>query len=107
MSNNFDLKRFEQEVMNGRSQDMTDDRSQDMWNGRGQEMVNGREQDRWASVAFPALMRKVYIWMALALAITGFTAFGVANSPAILQAIVTTRFSFSGCSSANWPWYGA
>ena len=96
MSNNFDLKRFEQEVMNGRSQDMTDDRSQDMWNGRGQEMVNGREQDRWASVAFPALMRKVYIWMALALAITGFTAFGVANSPAILQAIVTNKILFFG-----------
>ena len=96
MSNNFDLKRFEQEVMNGRSQDMTDDRSQDMWNGRGQEMVNGREQDRWASVAFPALMRKVYIWMALALAITGFTAFGVANSTAILQAIVTNKILFFG-----------
>ena len=88
MSNNFDLKRFEQEVMNGRSQDMTDDRSQDMWNGRGQEMANGREQDRWASVAFPALMRKVYIWMALALAITGF--------PAILQAIVTNKILFFG-----------
>ena len=37
--------------------------------------------------AFPVLMRKVYVWMTLALAITGFTAYGVATSPGILQAI--------------------
>lgn len=39
------------------------------------------------SVAFPALMRKVYVWMTLALAISGITAYGVATSPALLQAI--------------------
>lgn len=39
------------------------------------------------SRAFPMLMRKVYTWMTLALVITGFTAYGVATSPAILQAI--------------------
>ena len=33
-----------------------------------------------ASMAFPALMRKVYLWMTLALAITGITAYGVANN---------------------------
>jgi FtsH-binding integral membrane protein len=44
-----------------------------------------REWD--VSAAFPILMRKVYVWMTLALAITGLTAYGVANSPGILQMI--------------------
>ena len=44
-----------------------------------------REWD--VSAAFPVLMRKVYVWMTLALVITGFTAYGVANSPGILQMI--------------------
>jgi len=49
------------------------------------EYANERE---WAvSEAFPVLMRKVYVWMTLALVITGITAYGVASSPAILQAI--------------------
>ena len=39
------------------------------------------------SSAFPALMRKVYVWMTLALAITGICAYGVATSPSILQLI--------------------
>jgi len=39
------------------------------------------------SQAFPALMRKVYVWMTLALIITGVTAFGVANSPGVINAI--------------------
>ena len=49
----------------------------------------GIEAERqWdVSEAFPVLMRKVYVWMTLALAITGFTAYGVATSPGILQAI--------------------
>ena len=48
------------------------------------------------SEAFPVLMRKVYIWMTLALAITGFTAYGVATSPGILQAIYTNHILFWG-----------
>ncbi len=40
-----------------------------------------RERELEMSAAFPALMRKVYTWMALALVITGFTAYGIANSP--------------------------
>lgn len=39
------------------------------------------------SVAFPVLMRKVYVWMTLALVITGFTAYGVATSPGIQQLV--------------------
>ena len=46
------------------------------------------------SQAFPVLMRKVYVWMTLALAITGFTAYAVANSPGIMQAIYTNQLFF-------------
>ena len=45
------------------------------------------DQQLQAAEAFPVLMRKVYVWMALALAITGFTAYAVATSPGILQLI--------------------
>ena len=45
-------------------------------------------EKQWdVSEAFPVLMRKVYVWMTLALVITGFTAYGVATSPGVLQAI--------------------
>jgi len=49
--------------------------------------INSRERELEMSQAFPVLMRKVYTWMALALVITGVTAYGVAHSPAVLQAI--------------------
>ena len=39
------------------------------------------------SAAFPALMRKVYLWMTMALVITGLCAWGTATSPAITQMI--------------------
>lgn len=58
------------------------------------EMI--REKEQMASLAFPALMRKVYVWMALALVITGFTAYGVASSPAIITAIMSNKLIFFG-----------
>ena len=48
------------------------------------------------SSAFPVLMRKVYVWMTLALVITGFTAYGVATSPGVQQAIFTNQIVFWG-----------
>lgn len=48
------------------------------------------------SSAFPVLMRKVYVWMTLALVITGFTAYGVATSPGVQQAIFTNQLLFWG-----------
>ena len=48
------------------------------------------------SSAFPALMRKVFVWMTLALAITGITAFGVASSPALVAAIFGSKVLFWG-----------
>ena len=48
------------------------------------------------SFAFPVLMRKVYVWMTLALVITGFTAYGVATSPGVLQLIFGNKILFWG-----------
>jgi hypothetical protein len=46
-----------------------------------------REQQLNSSLAFPVLMRKVYLWMTLALVITGMTAYYVATTPALLSVI--------------------
>lgn len=65
-----------------------------------EEFSNAISADRNAelerSAAFPVLMRKVYLWMALALVITGFTAFYVASNETILTAIVTNQILFWG-----------
>lgn len=54
------------------------------------------ERQLAVSEAFPVLMRKVYVWMSLALLITGMTAYYVATSPALLTAILTNRVLFWG-----------
>lgn len=54
------------------------------------------ERDLQASLAFPAFMRKVYLWMTLALVITAITAYGVATSPAAIQFILGNRMVFFG-----------
>ena len=55
-----------------------------------------RNKDYAMSTAFPALMRKVFVWMTLALAITGLTAYGVAKSPTILSLIFSSKVTFFG-----------
>ncbi|WP_279149006.1 Bax inhibitor-1/YccA family protein [Segatella bryantii] len=57
-------------------------------------MINERSWN--VSLAFPALMRKVYIWMTLALVITAVTAYGVATSPALMTTIFTNKILFFG-----------
>lgn len=54
------------------------------------------DQQLAMSEAFPSLMRKVYVWMSLALLITGMTAYYVATSPAILTAILSKPILFFG-----------
>ena len=51
-----------------------------------------RERELSMSAAFPVLMRKVYVWMTLALVLTGITAYGVANSPSIRETLMTNTF---------------
>ncbi|MBM6663124.1 Bax inhibitor-1/YccA family protein [Marseilla massiliensis] len=55
-----------------------------------------RGTDMPVASALPALMRKVYVWMTLALVITGFTAYAVATSPGLLMTIVGNRFVLLG-----------
>lgn len=55
-----------------------------------------REREFEASAAFPVLMRKVYLWMTLALVITGFTAYYVATNETLLTAIMTNSILFWG-----------
>lgn len=55
-----------------------------------------REEQLGMSAAFPALMRKVYVWMAMALAITAITAYGVASSPALTSLIFGNKLIFFG-----------
>ncbi len=53
----------------------------------GQSTYSRMDRDLSMSRAFPALMRKVYTWMTLAMVITGICAYGVATSPSLLQMI--------------------
>lgn len=48
-----------------------------------------RRREFSVEAAFPVLMRKVYIWMTLALVITGITAYEVATTPSIIMAIAS------------------
>ena len=58
-------------------------------------MIEEREEQM--SLAFPALMRKVYVWMTLALVITGVTAYGVASSPSLIYTLMSSEYLFWGC----------
>lgn len=55
-----------------------------------------RERELQASAAMPALMRKVYVWMTLALAITGFTAYAVAATPNLQQIVLMNSWVMWG-----------
>ena len=54
------------------------------------------ERAQSSALAFPALMSKVYLWMTLALVVTGMTAYYVASSPAILYALGSNQIVFWG-----------
>ncbi len=58
--------------------------------------VYSRERELEMSSAFPVLMRKVYLWMTLALVITGFTAYYVATSETLMMMLFTNQILFWG-----------
>ena len=58
--------------------------------------VYSRERELEMSSAFPVLMRKVYLWMTLALVITGFTAYYVATSETLMMVLFTNQILFWG-----------
>ena len=51
-----------------------------------------KEKEATLSLAFPSLMRKVYVWMTLALVITGVTAYGVAHSTNFIYTLMENRW---------------
>src|SRR5574344_24841 len=59
-----------------------------------EKMVNQKEAT--IQTSYSNVMRKVYLWMTLALVITGITAYGVATSPAITTAIFSNRIIMWG-----------
>lgn len=58
---------------------------------KGQSSSANMERDLSRSAAFPVLMRKVYIWMTMALVITGLCAWGVATSPSMVNIVYGNR----------------
>lgn len=60
-----------------------------------------RQQEMTNASTFKVLMRKVYLWMTLALMITGITAAGVANSPNILALIYSSQVVMWGIIMAE------
>jgi hypothetical protein len=58
--------------------------------------VSSRERELSMSAAFPVLMRKVYVWMTLALVLTGATAYGVATSPGVITALYSNSILLWG-----------
>lgn len=57
-------------------------------------MIN--EQEGALSLAFPALMRKVYLWMALALTITGFTSMIILSNESFIYTLFNKQLLFWG-----------
>lgn len=62
-------------------------------NGQNEQSSGFRvnEKERGLSNVYATLMRKVYVWMTLALVITGVAAYGVASSPVLITTIFTNR----------------
>ena len=60
----------------------------------GNNRAVSREQQMEAQLAFPALMRKVYLWMSLALIITGMAAYTVASNETLMSAIFGNQIVF-------------
>ncbi|MBR6827468.1 MAG: Bax inhibitor-1/YccA family protein [Prevotella sp.] len=58
--------------------------------------VVSRERELEMSTAFSVLMRKVYLWMTMALVITGFTAYYVATSETLLTLLFSNQILFWG-----------
>lgn len=66
----------------------------ELYDSMNEQKHNGFVQDeRYGNQVMPALMRKVYTWMALALAITGVVSFGVASSPTLVASIFSSSSS--------------
>ena len=70
-------------------------------------VTSSQERDLEMSRVFPSLMGKVYVWMAMALAITGVIAYGAGNSPALIQLLYMGRgpLLVAGLVEVGIVWY--
>ena len=57
-----------------------------------QNNYNRSYASQGSALSFPAVMQKVYLWMALALAMTGLTSLAVVTQPALMNAIFSAPF---------------
>ena len=60
----------------------------------GQYMPDAQATPIVDDSVFAVLMRKVYVWMALALAVTGLTAYGVASSDTLVSLVFSSQAVF-------------
>lgn len=67
-----------------------------MYNNQFDFDNSAEQQVIYESTAFGALMRKVYVWMTLALVVSGLTAFYVATTPSIVQLLFSSRIGIFG-----------
>ena len=51
------------------------------------------EKERTFSINMPGLMKDIYVWVAIALAITGVTAYTVSTSPLMLSILFAGKFT--------------
>jgi len=66
-----------------------------------QSVPNTNVRETAMAAAFPALMRKVYVWMTLALAISGLAAYYVATTPSLVHTIFSSQMIFWGIAIAE------
>ena len=64
------------------------------------------EREKSLSINMPGLMKDIYLWVAIALAITGFTAYTVAGSPMLLSLSSPANSRCGRSSSRRSPSYG-
>ena len=60
-----------------------------------------------SALSFPAVMQKVYLWMTLALAMTGLTSLAMITQPALMNMVFGSSFVFYGLLIAEvaMVWY--
>lgn len=65
------------------------------------QSLSSRQREWNSSLAFSALMRKVYVWMSLALVITALAAYGVATNPVMTETLRNTPVLMWGIVGAE------
>lgn len=65
------------------------------------QSLSSRQREWNSSLAFSVLMRKVYVWMSLALVITALAAYGVATNPVMTEILLSNPVLMWGIVGAE------